>query len=115
MAVLVTTFHATCLWNIKFNRVLKDAVHNLGANKASNTLSKIGKVVGILDDVMRNFDDDHCIKLQSGKHRVADFKKEMDSVVKVLMSEDLLVPKCKRLHDTFINVKSNSFQNINIL
>ena len=44
------------------NRVLKDAVHNLGATKAPNTLSKIGKVIGILDDVMRNFDKDHCIK-----------------------------------------------------
>ena len=33
-------------------------------------------------------------------------------MVTVLMSKDLLIPECKRHCNTFINVKSNPFQNI---
>ena len=72
------------------NRVCKDAVHGLGANKTPQALVKVAKIVNVLDEVLKNFDQDNSIKERSGKHKVANFKKEMVTIVKVLVSENVL-------------------------
>ena len=94
------------------NRVCKDAVRGLGANKTPQALVKIGRVVGILDNVMINFDEDNMVKQQSGRHEVANFRKDMITVVKVLINEELLVYKPHRKHETFGSVDRNPIQGI---
>ena len=44
------------------NRVCKDAVHSLGANKTPKALVKVAKVISTLDEVLQNFDQDNSIK-----------------------------------------------------
>ena len=41
------------------NRVVKDAVNGLGANKTPKALVRVGKFVGTLDEVLRKFDEDN--------------------------------------------------------
>ena len=39
------------------NRVCKEAIKGVGANKTSETVQRVGKVVGVLADVTKNFDE----------------------------------------------------------
>ena len=55
------------------NRVFKDAVNGLRANKTPEALVKVGKVVGVLDEVLMNFDKEHIVKEKLGKHAVASY------------------------------------------
>ena len=96
------------------NRVCKDAVRGLGANKTPQALVKIGRVVGILDNVMINFDEDNMVRQQLGRHEVANFRKDMITVVKVLINEELLVHKPMKLQPpTLVRVWSN--QSVGVL
>ena len=95
------------------NRVCKDAVQGLGANKTPWALVKIGRVE-ILDYVMINFDENNMVRPQSGRHEVANFRKDMITVVKVLINEELLVHKPMKLQPpTLVRVWSN--QSVGVL
>lgn len=89
------------------NRVCKDAVNGLGANKTSKALVRVGKIVGILDAVLRNFDAENSVNERSGKHKVANVKKDLNTVVKVLLDENVFNYSSGRYHDTFKTVVSN--------
>ena len=89
------------------NRVCKEAVNGLGANKTPKGLDRIGKIVGTLDEVLRNFDKDNSISERSGKHKVASIKKDLNTVVKVLIDESVFKYSSGRYHPTFRNIKRN--------
>ena len=96
------------------NRICKDAMKGLGANRAAKALVRVGKVVGKLDVIMKNFDEDNLLKEQSGRHKVASYKKDLKIVVKVLMTEKLLTQQlgASRYHASFKNTASNPFRSI---
>ena len=48
------------------NRVVKTSIQGLGANKTQKAITKAGKVVGVLDPVLRSFDDDNHVGTVSG-------------------------------------------------
>ena len=54
-----------------FNRLCKETLNGLGANKTEKALVRVGKALGALDSVQKNYDDDNDIKEQSGSHKVA--------------------------------------------
>ena len=60
------------------NRVVKDAVNGLGANKTPKALVRVGKVVGTLDKVLRKFDEDNNVAERASRHKVASFKEGVD-------------------------------------
>ena len=68
------------------NRVVNDAVNGLGANKTPKALVRVGKVVGTLDEVLSKFDEDNNVAEHAGRHKVASFKKELTTVVQVLLA-----------------------------
>ena len=50
------------------NRVCKDAVAHLGANKTPGAIVRIGKVVGTISNTLNNFDKVTGVSSVSGEH-----------------------------------------------
>ena len=53
------------------NRMCKNAVDGLGANKTANALVRVGRVVGVVDEVTKKFDEDNNVVTRSGKHTIS--------------------------------------------
>ena len=94
------------------NRVCKDAVNGLRANKTPEALVKVGKVVGVLDEVLKNFDKEHIVKEKSGKHAVASYRKDVKTIVGVLVSEEVFKYLPARHHSSFPNTVRNPSRNL---
>lgn len=75
------------------NRVCKDAIQELKANKIPNAITRVGKIVGILDSVVKSFDDDNSV---AGKHKVVSYSRDMS----VLQEEKSLTYIPKRFYPT---------------
>ena len=41
------------------NRVLKDCIRQLGANKTTEMVIRVGKCIDNVDEILRNYDDDN--------------------------------------------------------
>ena len=95
------------------NRVVKDAVNGLGANKTPKALVRVGKVVGTLDEVLRKFDENNNVAEHAGRHKVASFKKELTTVIHVLLEENAFSYYPERCHSTFSTVVGNPIAYIN--
>uniref|UniRef100_A0A1X7TR30 DUF6589 domain-containing protein n=1 Tax=Amphimedon queenslandica TaxID=400682 RepID=A0A1X7TR30_AMPQE len=89
------------------NRVVKEALKGLGANKTEKAMVYVGKAVGALDSVHKNYDYDNCINEGSGSHRAASFSKELRKVVKVLLNEKALQLTLNRTHKSFEGIFNN--------
>ena len=94
------------------NRVVKEALKGLGANKTEKAMVYVGKAVGALDSVQKNYDHDNCINEGSGSHRAASFSKELRKVVKVLLNEKALQLIPNRTHKSFEGIVSNPMSHI---
>ena len=94
------------------NRICKNAVSGLGANKTPDALLRVGKVVGILDEVMKKFDEENNIAERSGKHTVPSYKRDMNTMVRILMTERNLHYSKGRQHPSFPNITRNPMSNI---
>lgn len=71
---------------------------------------KVGKVVGILDEVLKNFDEDNEVKKRSGSHKIASYEV---TIVKLLVTENLLGYSRGRKHNTFGTTVRNPIKYIN--
>ena len=89
------------------NRVCKNAVDGLGANKTPNALVRIGRVVGVLDEVTKKFDEDNNVVTRSGKHTISSYTKDMKTVIKILLSENLLQYSPNWHHPSYPNITGN--------
>lgn len=80
------------------NRVCKDSISHLGANKTKESINRVGKCVGMISKVTENLDKQLCIAKTSGKHTVSSSKKDMDMIVKELVESEILTSKHGRKH-----------------
>lgn len=95
------------------NRVCKEAINGLKANKTPKALVRVSKVVGKLDDVIKNFNEDNSIGKTSGRHKYASHRKDVKTVVNVLQHEKAFKYSSQRFHPSFPNVVRNRMQFIN--
>ena len=94
------------------NRVCKEAIQHLGANKTPRAVSRIGKVVGIVSEALRHFDKVSGIEHRSGRHTCKSDDKDMKMVLNELMTSKVFVPCDSRAHTAFKKFKSNTFNSI---
>ena len=80
------------------NRVCKDSISHLGANKTKESIIRVGKCVGMISKVTENFDKQFCVAKTSGKHTVSSSKKDMDIIVNELVEREILTSKKDRKH-----------------
>ena len=66
------------------NRVAKDAIRGLGANKTERAIERVGKAIGTLAPLLESFDQKINVKEVSGSHRRASMKKDIEEVVNEL-------------------------------
>ena len=71
------------------NRLVKEAIKHLGANKTEKAVMRIGKVVGTLAPVLALFDQELEIGSVSDTHRVASFEKEKNILVHELVKSNV--------------------------
>ena len=63
------------------NRVAKDAIRGLGANKTETSIERVGKTIGTIAPLLQNFDAQNAVQQPSGAHRSAGIKKDLSIIV----------------------------------
>ena len=66
------------------NRVLKDGIRGLGANKTDRAITRLGKCIDSVDQVLTNFDVHHNVHTTSDYHTAASLQKDIDIIVEEL-------------------------------
>ena len=66
------------------NRIVKNGIHGLGANKAEKAMVRVGKCVDSISDVLTTYDDELGINAPSGQHTIASQQKDLDLVIQEL-------------------------------
>lgn len=63
------------------NRVLKNGVQNLSANKTEKAITRLGKCVGTVAQVLRTYDEEHNVGTKSSHHKAASSDKDLQQLV----------------------------------
>jgi len=88
------------------NRMCKDAVYGLQANKTPTAIVRISKSLGPLANIIESYDKENRIKSTSGAHNKPSFNKEMTTILKELMKYKVFVESDRpRKYDLFPTVK----------
>ena len=66
------------------NRVLKDGIKGLGANKTDRAITRLGKCIDSIDEVLNTFDEYHQVRHMSDYHTEASAEKDIKSIVEEL-------------------------------
>ena len=85
------------------NRVVKESIKGLGANKTGPAITRIGKALGTIVPVLSNFDRDNGVAHLSGAHQVASTKKDMETIIKELDKAKVFSEINGRSHSSFKN------------
>lgn len=83
------------------NRMCKNAMKGLGANKTPQSISRISNALGTIIPILDSFDDNNCIALSSGNHNPKDATKDLMILVDVLQKAFVFTKKGKRFHPSF--------------
>ena len=84
------------------NRVLKDSIKHLGANKTKNAIIRVGKYIDKVDELLRNYDQDNKVQSESGYHTRASVDKDLKLVLDQLNSVQPFKRVSKRKHSAFL-------------
>ena len=83
------------------NRIAKDAIRGLGANKSEKAIVRVGRTLGTVAPVLQSFDDENDVLSLSGCHNVRQCKKDVAIVAGILHSSNVFHRIPNRLHNTF--------------
>ena len=84
------------------NRVIKDCIKGLAANKTAAAVTKVGKALGALYPMLGNYDEDNSVTNPSGRHKVPNWDKDHNLVIDRLLIGDVFTQKKeKRYHLSF--------------
>ena len=83
------------------NRVLKDSVEHLGANKTKDAIIRVGKCIDQVDEVLRNYDVDNEVQSEFGYHTRASTEKDQKLVLDQLRSIQPFRYVSSRAHSAF--------------
>ena len=89
------------------NRLLKDAIRALGANKTPKAITRLGKCIAPLGDLLDNYDNIHKITTHGADHFAPSSEKDMMCIIKELNSAEGFRNITGRKHRSFSNFKNN--------
>ena len=69
------------------NRVLKDGIKGLGANKTEKAITRLGKCISSFDQILSNFDESLEVHHSADFHTVASLEKDITLVVNELTKQ----------------------------
>ena len=67
------------------NRVLKDVIKGVGANKTERVITRLGKCIDSIDQVLTNYDEYHHIHHTSDHHTATSPEKDIELVLSELL------------------------------
>ena len=67
------------------NRVLKDGIKGLGANKTERAITRLGKCIDSIDQVLTNYDEYHDVRHTSDHHTATSPEKDIELVMSELV------------------------------
>ncbi len=82
------------------NRLLKEAIHNLRANKTEKAIVRVGKCIGPLYHTLSQFDVEHGIKEPSEHHTTASSEKDLEHVLTELQKINPFTSMPGRYHES---------------
>ena len=91
------------------NRVCKDALRGLGANKTPKAIQRMGTCVGVLKSVTDNFDEQTEVSENKGYHTVASADKDRDIIIRELLTHSIFSPSPGRCHSSFKRIDCSIF------
>jgi hypothetical protein len=83
------------------NRVVKDSIRGLHANKTPKAISRAGKLLGTLSPLLENFDHVNEVSQLSGAHKTPSFLKDRDMIVQHLQKCRIFSYHKGRMHKSF--------------
>ena len=83
------------------NRVAKECIFHLGANKSHKSITRVGKAIGTIAPVLQQFDTVNDIKSPSGAHKRPSQEKDRDIILKYLFHNQIFSYIPGRAHSTF--------------
>lgn len=95
------------------NRLCKEAVNRLGANKAPTTLVKVSKALGIFACVLENIDMILCVPPVHTSHTICPDEKDLHLILKELHTGAKLFDFTPgRYHRSFPDIAVNYFNRV---
>ncbi|SMN01813.1 hypothetical protein SPONN_105 [uncultured Candidatus Thioglobus sp.] len=83
------------------NRLVKESIRSLQANKTKKSIARVGRALGTLDPVLANFDKNNDVSSHSGMHREASMKKDRDMLLNELLKDQVFQQHGDRAHAEF--------------
>lgn len=83
------------------NRVVKEAIRGLGANKTERAIARVGKALGTVSPVLDQFDNDNGVQHYSGQRHIAGTDKDRDLIIGQLQHAQVFTSIAGRKHTTF--------------
>ena len=87
------------------NRIAKDAIKSLGANKTERAIKRVGKVIGIIAPLLQSFDVENKVKKVSGAHKRASVMKDTSIIVNELVKYEIFSSVDGRQYPSFKSPK----------
>ena len=89
------------------NRLLKGAIQALGANKTPKAITRLGKCIAPLGEILDNFDTLHKVPSQTTDHKIPTADKDMTRIVNELHGAEVFRNLRGREHSSFSTFQNN--------
>ena len=97
------------LHNEHLNRVFKEDINTFRANISQSSVSRSSQAIGPMMDMLKAVDTMVQVKTPSGRHIGPNLKLDFESILKVLVQEEVFQTKKGRKHKHFPNFVSDPF------
>lgn len=87
------------------NRVAKDAIKGLGANKTEQSIERVGKAIGTIAPLLHSFDEQNARQEVSGAHNRANANRDIKIILSELVTGVVFSSIAGRKHPTFPSPK----------
>ena len=95
------------------NRLCKSAISGMGSNVTEVSVQRVGRAIKCLGDGMVNFDKQHLIHEESGKHTVKSDMNDFEKVLKQIFNESNVFAHIPaRHHTTFTGFTPSSIKKL---
>lgn len=88
------------------NRICKDAMSQKGSNQSEKSLIFVGKVLGVLNPVLQQYDLQNHVTVNSGGHKQPNSKKDMNILINNFRAQEVFIQTGMRKYNTFSNPKN---------
>lgn len=88
------------LYQEHLNRLCKECVKGLGSNKTKESIVRCSKAMGILQEMLDNFDKSNNVSIPSGAHQPLSYHQDLQLITEQLQQSRIfdIIPKRKHQH-----------------